>query len=208
MIDIATPDDIGEIADVWTDAFRDDPLFAWMFPDSDGSTGRRARMALITAQRGLAHGHTYVHRSAEGIVAAASWSPPGKEFYTRDDGSRLADLIIGADPDRATEIFAGTSEMHAYAPSQPHFLLQMIGVRQSARGTGIGGALLASTLKWIDQLHALTYLESSNSLNVSLYERAGFEVIKEVTMPEGGPVVRPMVRAATQTEPPWSEGHL
>lgn len=196
MIDIATPDDIREVADVWTDAFSDDPLLRWMFPDSDGATGRRARMTLITAQRGVAHGHTYVHRTTEGIVAAASWSAPGKQFYTREDGSRLADLIIGTDPGRAGDVFAGISEMHGYAPSQPHFLLQMIGVRESARGTGIGGRLLASVLGWVDQLDAVAYLESSNPRNVSLYERAGFEVVKEVTMPQGGPVVRPMVRAA------------
>ena len=46
----------------------------------------------------------------------------------------------------------------------------------------------------IDTQGALSYLESSNPMNISLYERHGFEAMEQLTFGTS-PVVTPMVRA-------------
>ncbi len=47
-----------------------------------------------------------------------------------------------------------------------------------------------------DQQRAPAYVESSNERNNPLYQRHGFEVISEATLPDGGPKIWFMQRAA------------
>jgi hypothetical protein len=53
-----------------------------------------------------------------------------------------------------------------------------------------------SGLMRCDAEHAPTYLESSNPSHVPYYQRFGFEVIGELTLPRGGPVMSQMWRQA------------
>ncbi len=195
MFSLGMPGDVKVIAAVLTDAFAVDPVAIWMFPDPDRRQGQLGRLALVTAQRGIAHGHGYVWRRDDGLVGAAMWSPAGKDFYTADDSVRIVDFVTATDPARAPVVLAGLAQMNRHEPAEPHFTLPMIGVRRDHQGTGLGGLLMASVLDHVDRLGCWAYLESSNPRNVSLYERHGFEVVAEFELPEGGPIVRPMVRA-------------
>jgi hypothetical protein len=55
---------------------------------------------------------------------------------------------------------------------------------------------MASRLDRCDAEHAPAYLESSNPDNVPYYMRFGFEVTGEIQLPNGGPTMWPMWRAA------------
>jgi hypothetical protein len=55
---------------------------------------------------------------------------------------------------------------------------------------------LRSRLDRVDAEHAPAYLESSNADNVPYYTRFGFEVTGEIVLPNGGPTLWPMWRAA------------
>ena len=72
-------------------------------------------------------------------------------------------------------------------PQEPHFYLQFIGCRQRDQGRGVGAALLKQGTRMCDERGMPAYLESSNIRNVPLYQRHGFEVIHEETLPGGGP---------------------
>jgi ribosomal protein S18 acetylase RimI-like enzyme len=194
MFTICLPDDAEVATEVLTEAFTGDPLISFLFPDPDRHVGQLRRMAQVTAQRGIAHGHGYGWVEDGHLLGVAMWSPPGKRFYTAADGQRLGDTIVAADPGRADLVWAGLSGLGAHHPDEPHFHLQMFGVRNAARGRGIGAELLAGTLELVDRVGAAANLESSNPRNVSIYERHGFEVVAEVVMPDGGPVIRPMFR--------------
>ena len=54
---------------------------------------------------------------------------------------------------------------------------------------------MRSRLDRCDAEHAPAYLESSNPDNVPYYQRFGFEVTGEITLPNGGPTLIPMWRA-------------
>jgi len=55
-----------------------------------------------------------------------------------------------------------------------------LGVDPARQGNGYGTALLAETLRQVDELHMVSALESTNIANVPLYERFGFEVTGEI----------------------------
>ncbi len=194
MLGLGLPAEVTTIASVLAEAFAADPVVGWMFPDPERRTGQLGRLALVTAHRGVAHGHGYVWRRPGGIDGAAMWAPAGKSFYTADDVLRITDFITAADPARAATVLSGLAEMTCHEPAEPHFVLPMIGVRPAAQGAGIGPGLMAGVLEHIDRLGCMAYLESSNPRNVSLYQRHGFEILAEIGLPDDGPIVRPMVR--------------
>lgn len=196
MFSILQPDDAAAAAEVLTDAFDDDPLMWFLFADPERHGGQVARMMGLTADRAIANGHGYCWRDGGEVAGVAMWAPPGRAFYSDADRERLGDLLISADPGRAGVVGGGLAELGRHRPPEPFFYLQMIGVRSSARGRGIGAELLGGTLELIDRLGLAAHLESSNPRNVTLYERHGFEVVAELAMPEAGPTVRPMFRPA------------
>jgi hypothetical protein len=55
---------------------------------------------------------------------------------------------------------------------------------------------MRSRLDRVDAEHAPAYLESSNPVNVPYYQRFGFEITGDITLPNGGPKLIPMWRAA------------
>jgi hypothetical protein len=59
---------------------------------------------------------------------------------------------------------------------------------------------LTENLRQIDKAGMPSYLEASNSANVPLYMRHGFEVLDSFTLPEDGPEVFTMWRHAQPLE--------
>jgi hypothetical protein len=53
---------------------------------------------------------------------------------------------------------------------------------------------MRSRLDRCDAEHAPAYLESSNPDNIPYYQRFGFEITGEITLPDGGPSMWPMWR--------------
>jgi ribosomal protein S18 acetylase RimI-like enzyme len=118
------------------------------------------------------------------------WLPPG----VVPDGEALDALFNETlkEPARsaAPAIVEQMAESH---PHEPHWQLAFIGVDPTHQGQGIGAALLRHTLAQIDAQGLHSYLESSNPANIPLYQRHGFEVIREIRV-GGSPVVTPMLR--------------
>ena len=81
-------------------------------------------------------------------------------------------------------------------PQEPHWYLFAIGSDPTVRGAGFGQALMRSRLDRCDAEHAPAYLESTKQETVPYYMRFGFEVTGEIHLPDGGPSMYPMWRAA------------
>jgi ribosomal protein S18 acetylase RimI-like enzyme len=76
---------------------------------------------------------------------------------------------------------------------RPTWHLAFIGVDPFWHGQGIGAALLSHMLERIDDEGALAYLESTNPRNITLYQRHGFEVVREIRVGSAPPLF-PMSR--------------
>ena len=170
-------------------AFVSDPLVRWMFPEPHRYLTYFPQVLTHFAGGALKHASAY--RTA-GFEAAALWLPPGVH---PDDEALGAVMQEGVEGPLLEEVFAFFEQVSTSHPPEDHWYLPVIGVDPVRQGQGYGSALLTATLQVIDRDHAVAYLESSNPRNVPLYERFGFEVIRELQV-GSSPPIWPMLRSA------------
>jgi ribosomal protein S18 acetylase RimI-like enzyme len=183
----ATRFDVGAVADVLTDAFATDPVLSWLLPPTLRNQRKRLhRLWRLVAAGYVEHGKN-VYLTEDG-TGAAVWAPPGTWASTTSEVlSQLVPYvtIFGRAMGKATRL---STAMIGHHPTSPkHWYLYAIGTHTAAQGRGVGSALLRDRLDELDQRGEPAYLESSNIRNVPLYQRHGFEVVEEITVPGGGP---------------------
>jgi GNAT superfamily N-acetyltransferase len=184
----AVADDDALVAAVLAEAFLDDPLLRWLFPD-DRDRPRLLSRYFLTMARSLylRHGEVYL----AGESGAAMWLPPG---VAADSFPLLTWLgLLGrmwlaygfAGLNRAR---LASEAMKANHPKEPHHYLHAIGVRKAEQGKGVGSALLSRMARRCDEEGAAAYLENSNPRNTPLYERHGFRIVGQWAAPNGPPL--------------------
>ena len=190
----ATDADSKAVADILGSAFAEDPVFCWVCTGGGDLCGR----VFGAEHRLLYRFHDQVHIN-ETETGAAMWLPPGVSPAVPLGfpmvGVALAMLRQGGFRSlrRGTRLNEKMAEFHL---EEPHFYLHAIGARSDCQGRGIGSALLKQGLRACDSAGYPAYLESSNVRNNPLYERFGFEITGEFTLPEEGPTVWLMRRPA------------
>jgi hypothetical protein len=181
----ATARDRKAIGKVLAVAFEVDPVVRWLLPD----TGRHDRMfrALATSVH-AAPGCADIALDNGAPVGAALWDPPGHHLSLRQGLAGSARLLLAM----GSGVRRGAALERAFARARPagqFWYLAQIGA--STPGRGVGSALLERRLETIE---GPAYLESSNRKNVSLYQRFGFDVVEEISLPEDGPTLWTMLR--------------
>jgi GNAT superfamily N-acetyltransferase len=177
--------DLPAAADLLVRAFDDDPISNFVFGGD-----RRRRWGLhsfFTAQirhQYLPLGEVY---TTEGLGGVAVWAPPSRRRHPAKELLELlptAPFLVGRNMVRAMQLLVEIDSLH---PREPHWYLATLGTDPRFQGTGVGSALLASTLARVDEEGTPAYLESSKARNVPLYARFGFEVIEELRSKAGRP---------------------
>ena len=140
----------------------------------------------LIAGHGLVHADTTVH-------GAAVWLAPSPPRPSSLQGAWRALRMLLTLRGSAGRAEALNATILPARIEEPHWYLALLGTEPSHQGRGLGSALLAPTLERCDQQGQLAYLESSKQANVPFYQRHGFEVVCELTVP-GGPSVWPMLR--------------
>lgn len=192
----ATRADVPALSATLGRAFFDDPVMAWMLPDDDERRRKLHRLfGALTRHHHLSRGGVEV-AGGNVIGGAALWDPPGQWQQTRWEELRAMPALVLAFRTSMARGQAVSELMKRAHPEEPHWYLAVIGSDPTVRGTGFGQALMRSRLDRCDAEHAPAYLESSNPDNVPYYQRFGFEVTGEIQIPDGGPTLIPMWRAA------------
>jgi len=143
-------------------------------------------------EMGITRGHLY---GAGANAAAAVWSPPDVTLFDDVWGPRMVKLLNEQLGERAGEVMQSLARVFATQPvDEPHFYLFTLGTHADHQSRGLGGRVLEPVLECCDAQGLPAHLESSNPRNLPFYERHGFEVLGEVSIAEGGPVIRPMRR--------------
>jgi ribosomal protein S18 acetylase RimI-like enzyme len=168
-------------------AFASDPIMRWMWPEAHEYLRHFPALVRGFGGRAFENGTAYTTGDFRG---GSLWLPPG----VAPDGDALDKLFkdTTTEPVRS-EVFPILEQMGESHPHEPHWHLAFIGVDPMHRGKGTGAALLRYALARIDEQGLHSYLESSNPANISLYQRHGFEVIREIRV-GGSPPVFPMLR--------------
>jgi GNAT superfamily N-acetyltransferase len=189
--------DVRELSRTLGRAFHTDPVMTWIVRDADARAKTLPRLfAALTRYHHLAGGGVEVARTDGSIGAAALWDPPGRWKHSRLEQLRAMPTLFRAFGRRLTAGVGVEEAMQRVHPEEPHWYLAVIGSDPIVRGSGFGQALMYSRLDRCDAEHAPAYLESSNPDNVPYYQRFGFEVTGEITIPDGGPSLWPMWRPA------------
>jgi GNAT superfamily N-acetyltransferase len=162
------------------EAFREDPVLRWVFPDSGDAQRYGIHFFAMHARRLIPGGLSW--RTSGG---AALWAAPDRWRESPWDDLRLTAATLPGLWRRVRPVGRGLLALEARHPAQPHLYLAAIGVRPELQGRGLGSALLGPGLAYADEHGLPAYLESSNARNVPLYERHGFTVTGEHHLPHG-----------------------
>ena len=192
------PDQHTEAVEVAACAFDADPLFNFLVPDAR-TRGPFLRACFSTYVR-LASEHLR-GIVVDGRVAAMSlFLPPGayppsplrlvptlaQTLVTwLPRGAMRASLIPRA-------LRAGMLVEDAHLETPFHYL-EVLAVAPAMQGRGLGSRMLRDVIERADAEPAPALLETSKELNVRLYRRFGFEVIREARL-DGGPPIWTMRR--------------
>jgi len=188
-IRIVTREDEERIAAIIILSFSTDPMVRWALPAAhqyiDGF------LPFVGAYAGKAYDHDSAYVTDD-FSGAALWLPPG----VRPDDEAMAAVFQEkvAEP-RLGTLFSIYAQLEDYHPKEQYWFLPIIGVDPSRQGSGYGSALMKHALLACDRDRKPAYLESSNTANLSLYERHGFEILGEVSE-AGSPPTYPMLRKA------------
>jgi len=177
--------DVRELSLVLARAFEEDPFMSWLFPEPTYRLKLVQAWMRVEVANALEMDASWVSMISNEIVAGTIWSPPGRDLHESGTFSQLWYLVLGANPDRTSELAQGLSMIGSSHPDEPHFYLNTVGVQPSLAGQGHGGAIIGHTLDLADVDGQPCYLESSSPRNIPLYERLGFEVIHEIALPNG-----------------------
>jgi GNAT superfamily N-acetyltransferase len=201
-------DDVAEIVSVLSDAFHDYPVMRHILGPDAPELGapydvRLHRLVqLFVSNRAYRNEPMFgVRDEAGALVGAAVMSlPVAKDpppvFIARREFI-WAELGVAA---RARyDAYAAAANFFATAP--PHHHLNMIGVRQSHQGLGLGRVLLAAvhTLAGADEGSAGVSLTTERAENVAVYEHFGY-VVQGHTRVAAGLETWGMFRAARPLE--------
>ncbi len=184
--------------EVFARSFEADPMFRFVLPDGRRLDWLRFIMGAMLAEA-LPDGHTYTLDGVPGaitLISPSGWPIPG---------ARVAGYVArfwarpGLPFPRWTHTRRGLAVldlMERLHPKDPHWYVQTLGVHPDCQGQGVGKKLLAGALALADADGLPTYLETTNPVNLPIYQRAGFEVAEEVALPGGFPPLWTMRRAA------------
>jgi ribosomal protein S18 acetylase RimI-like enzyme len=181
----ATVEEIPAMAATLARAFAHDPFYLFL---AGTAPERNQRMRdgwdgiLRFGSAGLAE--TYTTDDHAGI---ALWIPPGHSGPSFLDSLRLMPSIGRLAGWRrlrtVTNAIGALEKRHRHHAPEPHFYLSALGVEPERQGTGVGTALMMPVLDRCDRDRISAYLETATGRNVLLYERLGFDVVEELTLP-------------------------
>ncbi len=186
----AAREDGSRLAEVLAHAFKHAPVHRWLFPSE--ADWRRASRRFWAQLLGRAFRHGLV-LAPQGLEGAALWFPPQPAEDGLIEKLMFSARMLGLLRQRALRGWRVGQLLDTHRPHQPHWYLGVLGTAPEHRGKGISTAVMEPILRRCDAEGIPAYLESSNPINVPLYQRRGFEVIGEIAV-AGGPTISPMLR--------------
>jgi GNAT superfamily N-acetyltransferase len=181
----AVREDERTVLDVLTEAFMDDPVVCWLFPDEHDRRRVQPHFygPLLTQSTAEAH-LTGEHGGAAIWLSLAAGRTPYEETGPLD--------VFGESGARLRALGEVLVRRHPY--DEAHLYLPCMGVVAARQGTGLGSALLRHRLARADADRLPAYLEASSPRSRDLYLRHGFADLDEPVSMPGGPTLWPMWR--------------
>ncbi len=181
----ASPEDVPRLKTMLAEAFFDDPVFGWLMPEDDKRRARLRRYFGVDLRHyALPRGRVWTTADLSG---AALTLPPGK-WRVPPHTSLLQGSAFGVHLPRAARIGAAMEWRHMQELRGPHYYVRDIGIHPDMQGKGLGSSLLHPTFDRCDREGLPAYLEASSERSAALYERLGFQHLKELRVGSSPPL--------------------
>ena len=187
--------DIDGVVDVLADAFSAYPVMRFTVGEVGDVDARERRLVRLFVERRRARGgpmyavsnrENSTGKNFEGaILLTTPDEPPAPEQVAAISEAAWRDL--GDDARKRYDEYTAATNFFAGYP--PHLHLNMIGVRRSVKGAGVGRVLLDKTREIAEENPAWegVSLTTENPRNVDLYQHFGYRVVGEATYGPGLP---------------------
>jgi GNAT superfamily N-acetyltransferase len=171
------------------EAFRDDPVSGWVFPDEAHRRTTHHKLMAAFLDVVLAEGRVDV--TEDGTACALWLAVPAADHADEDGPVQLREAV---DPENERVELIGRLTAGIHPAGRAHEYLWMIAVAPERQGEGLGSALIRSVLDRCDRAGLPAYLEASSARSRTLYERLGFDLAgRPLDLPDG-PQMWPMWR--------------
>jgi GNAT superfamily N-acetyltransferase len=179
-------DDVPHIVDVLCDAFHDYPVMRLVLGSTAGPADTRLQRLIefFVMARALRDEPMFGVYVGGALAAAAIASYPDRVVHP-PELETLREAVWRELGSAERERYEGCGRVwQSLAADVPHVHLNMIGVRGSAQGMGLGRLLL-------DRIHRLSRetpgstgvtLTTEDPANVPLYQRAGYEIVGQARL--------------------------
>ncbi|MBE2267137.1 MAG: GNAT family N-acetyltransferase [Anaerolinea sp.] len=187
------------VIEVLATAFENDPLWQYLVPDLARRRIVIRKFFRVGFRLSVAAGQAY--GVGEPLTGVAVWSLPQRQRANPLivlNGDLLALIFssgVGAIA-KAAPIFSQFDRLHTtYAPEQPQYYLNSIGVLPEAQGKGLASQLIKPFLEQADKEGLSAYTETMTPSNVPIYEHYGFKVMEEYRVPQTDLAIWSLYRA-------------
>ena len=188
--------DLGRLAEVSADAYRDYPLHNWF---TKGKYDAKASKLLMEISLKTMTEDAVIYADSPEINGFAAWLPFGftgnkTRPFLMNGGMKL---FLHTGPGLIGRLL--TYENYAmnlkkeYTDHYDWYLFNL-SIKKEAQGKGLASKLMRPMLGFCDDERMVAYLETNKESNVGLYRHYGFDLMKEEQIPKSTVMHYAMVR--------------
>ena len=161
------PGDVDPAVDLLARSMQDNPMNVAVYGDDPARRERATRRLFRTLLRTM---------TSQTPVAVAGIAPPGTCQPSGGQRLRFLPGVLAAGPRTAARMNRWLGAWAAHDPREPHSHFGPFAVDRDLQGRGIGTQVLQWYARQVDEAGLVAYLETDKAINVTLYQRHGFEV--------------------------------
>ncbi len=173
--------ELDAVVGVLARGMRDNPTHVAVYGEDPEVRRQKIERSFSGAARALHWDqHMLVARTPDGtIVAACGMMPPGACQPSPRQQLRLLPLILGSGLPTALRTMRWLGTWAKSDPDERHWHVGPLAVDAPLQGQGIGSRLMEVFCARMDEAGEDAYLETDKPINVTFYQRFGFEVVAE-----------------------------
>jgi len=172
-----TREDKPTVRKILVESFRNDPYMNWLSKESKREDKLKYLVEYVVDQT-FENGEIYLSDDNKGT---ALWNSERKEKFTFNFIYRNLIFLFKMGRKATISVVRKDDFTHDQYPKVDAFChLFMIGVLPEAQGKGLASELINPMIKKMTERSIPMYLETANPVNVEIYRKKGFSVIKSV----------------------------
>jgi ribosomal protein S18 acetylase RimI-like enzyme len=181
----ATKKDVPQMAQAMVKAFAREPFHQWMVPDAEAWSKKAPKYfnSYIKLIRRDGYADT-----VDGGHGAALWLSPEKPGGGMLSRFQVPFVLWRLAGQKFTDVMSVIPLIERHRPQDPHWYLDVLGVDPAYGRTDVGSALLKHGLERCDRSGQSVFLDTLSESNVRLYEKHGFEVTAQFSLPSNLPI--------------------